>query len=106
MHYLDVVFGDHPRPVCQDLVDLVDLPQLGRGRLDGEAPVVPLPKLVPLAPVDRGPRGQCGRGVVLQDRRLKGSLEVEVVDADQVVAPVSGTGLETKTENMNTRPAL
>lgn len=86
MTHPDVVFVDHPRPVGQDLVDLVNLPQLGWSGLEREASVVPFLELL-FAPVNRA---------TVKDCRLERSLEIEVVDVDQVMAPVSGDRLKHK----------
>lgn len=36
--YLNVVFGDEPRPVSQNLIDFVEIPQFGRNRMESVEP--------------------------------------------------------------------
>lgn len=38
--YLNVVFGDEPRPVSQNLIDFVEIPQFGRNRMESVEPAL------------------------------------------------------------------
>lgn len=37
--HLDVLLGDEPRPMCQQLVDLTELAQLLRGTMESKQPL-------------------------------------------------------------------